>query len=147
MGPQPNGVNGPPPYDGMGPQPNGVNGPPYPPYEGMGKQPVGWVNMGPEGWIFVNPDGTFWSEKFGWQKSVQIFELCKSRNADDFSWVCELRSCDRLTPSFLCPNACQSGEAIAYFDEHPLVLISGYPPTLLQCPNPMEIPDWNKCIC
>merc|ERR1711872_86373 len=39
MSPQPNGVNGPPPYDGMGPQPNGVNGPP--PYDGMGPQPNG----------------------------------------------------------------------------------------------------------
>merc|ERR1712142_732552 len=164
MGPQPNGVNGPPPYDGMSPQLNGVNGPPPPPYEGMGpppynemgpqpnggmgEQPVGWVNMGPDGWIFVRPDGSFWSEKFGWQKSLQFFELCKLRNAGDFSaWDCELRSCYRLAPTFLCPNACQSGEAIIYFDEHPLVLISGYPSTLLECPNPMEIPDWNKCIC
>merc|ERR1719228_301666 len=126
MSPQPNEVNGPPPYDGMGPQPNGVNGPPPPPYEGMGpppynemgpqpnggmgEQPVGWVNMGPDGWIFVRPDGSFWSEKFGWQKSLQFFELCKLRNAGDFSaWDCELRSCYRLAPSFLCPNACQSG--------------------------------------
>merc|ERR1711872_36072 len=165
MGPQPNGINGPPPpNDGMGPQPNGVNGPPPPPYEGMGpppynemgpqpnggmgEQPVGWINMGPDGWIFVRPDGSFWSEKFGWQKSLQFFELCKLRNAGDFSaWDCELRSCYRLAPTFLCPNACQSGEAITYFDEHPLVLISGYPSTLLECPIPMETPDWNKCIC
>merc|ERR1712212_829074 len=164
MGPQLNGVNGPSPFDGMGPQPNGVNGPPPPLYEGMGpppynemgpqpnggmgEQPVGWVNMGPDGWIFVRPDGSFWSEKFGWQKSLQFFELCKLRNAGDYSaWDCELRSCYRLAPTFLCPNACQSGEAITYFDEHPLVLISGYPSTLLECPNPMEIPDWNKCIC
>merc|ERR1711872_213986 len=139
MGPQPNEVNGPPPYDGMSPQPNGVNGP-SPPYDGMEPQL--------DGWIFVRPDGSFWSEKFGWQKSLQFFELCKLRNAGDLSaWDCELRSCYRLAPSFLCPNACQSGEAITYFDEHPLVLISGYPSTLLQCPNPMETPDWNKCIC
>merc|ERR1712212_603721 len=146
MGPRPNGVNGPSPFDGMGPQPNGVNGPPPPPYEGMGPPPNN--EMGPDGWIFVRPDGSFWSEKFGWQKSLQFFELCKLRNAGDFSaWDCELRSCYRLAPSFLCPDACQSGEAITYSDEHPLVLISGYPSTLLQCPNPMETPDWNKCIC
>merc|ERR1711872_576758 len=122
MGPQPNEVNGPPPpFGGMGPQPNGVNGPP-PPYEGMGPPPYNEMGPQPNGWIVVRPDGSFWSEKFGWQKSLQFFELCKLRNAGDFSaWDCELRSCYRLAPSFLCPNACQSGEAITYFDEHPLV--------------------------
>jgi len=135
MEPQPDGVTKPESKRAKRPQPNG----------GIGSLQTGWVNRGPDqGWFFIEQDGWTWSQKYGWKKSIQYFALGRN-SAREREY--KLVECPGIKPSFMCPGACQSGDAIIRFEEDKSLLISGYPHTIVECPDPRELPHWTKCTC
>merc|ERR1712215_289079 len=146
------GALGNPTTKGMEPQPDGVTSTPQSkrnkrpqPNGGIGSLQTGWVDRGPnQGSFFIQQDGWTWSQKYGWIKSLQYFTLGRNfARGREYTLV----ECQGIKPFFMCPGACQSGEAILRFDEDKSLLTSGYPRTIVECPDPRELPHWSECTC